>query len=297
MNLLQLVSEAEQSLIAAQVAFGHGTTNAYDEAVWLLLWQLGLPLDTDLDAVASQAITAEQQQACAALIEERIRSRKPAAYLTREAWLQGVAFYVDERVIVPRSLVAELLVDGSLDYWLGDKTHAVLDMCTGNGSLAVLAAMVYPQTVVDAADISTDALAVAAINVQRHQLQQRINLLPSDGFAAVPGSYDLILCNPPYVNAESMASLPAEFRAEPALALDGNRAGGVDGMDLVRALLKAAPRHMHAGAVLVLEVGHERPFFEAAFPDLAAVWLATSAGEDQVVLLTRDALNPSFLNP
>jgi ribosomal protein L3 glutamine methyltransferase len=166
----------------------------------------------------------------------------------------------------------------------------VLDLCTGNGSLAIIAAMVYPDTVVDGADISTDALAVAAINVERHHLQDRIALYKSDGLESVPRSYDLILCNPPYVNAQSMSTLPPEYQAEPAIALDGNMAGSTDGMDFIRTLLKNAPRQMNEGAVLVLEIGHERDFFEAAFPDLAAVWLETSAGEDQVLLLTRDAL-------
>ena len=293
MNLLELIETSTARLTQAQVHFGHGTTNAQDEAAWLVLWQLGLPLDTELGGPQSQAqraVTATEQEQCTALIETRIATRKPAAYLTREAWLQGVSFYVDERVIVPRSLIAELLVDGSLDYWLSDQTHAVLDMCTGNGSLAIIAAMVYPETVVDGVDISADALAVASINVERHQLQDRVTLFAGDGLAAAPRSYDLILCNPPYVNAGSMAALPPEYQAEPAIALDGNTAGSADGMDFIRSFLAAAPRHMNEGAVLVLEIGHERPFFEAAFPDLAAIWLETSAGEDQVLLLTRDAL-------
>lgn len=293
MTLLELIESATERLTLAQVHFGHGTTNARDEAAWLVLWSLGLPLDTELEGPASQElrpVSAADIEQCATLIEARIASRKPAAYLTREAWLQGVSFYVDERVIVPRSLIAELLVNGSLDYWLSDATRDVLDLCTGNGSLAVIAALVYPETAVDGVDISTDALAVAAINVERHQLQERVALIHSDGLNAVPGRYDLILCNPPYVNADSMASLPPEYRAEPAIALDGNTAGSTDGMDFVRSLLKAAPQHMNDGAVLVLEIGHERPHLEAAFPGLAAVWLETSAGEDQVLLLTRDAL-------
>jgi ribosomal protein L3 glutamine methyltransferase len=166
----------------------------------------------------------------------------------------------------------------------------VLDLCTGNGSLAVLAAMTYPDVSVDAADISADALAVARINVDRHGLQERISLLVSDGLANVRGPYDLILCNPPYVNATSMAALPAEYHAEPALALDGNAAGGSDGMDFIRGLLRDAPAHMSERGVLVLEIGNEREHFEAAFPRLGAIWLETSAGEDQVLLLTRDAL-------
>jgi ribosomal protein L3 glutamine methyltransferase len=221
------------------------------------------------------------------LVAVRIRSRKPAAYLTRQAWLQGVPFYVDERSIVPRSFIAELLVDGGIDPWLGANTKRVLDLCTGNGSLAVLAAMVYPEVAVDAADISADALAVARINVEKHGLQDRIRLLQSDGLQSVREPYDLILCNPPYVNAQSMAELPAEFRAEPLVAL----AGGADGMDFIRSLLRDAPAHMSPQAVLVLEIGNERSNFEAAFPRLEVVWLETSAGEDQVLLVTRESLS------
>ena len=285
MKLLALVQEAAQQLERAGVAFGHGTTNAFDEAAWLVLWRLGLPLD-DLDGAAERAVDERAQGEVHALVQERIRSRKPAAYLTREAWLQGVPFYVDERAIVPRSFIAELLSDGSIDPWLSEATRRVLDLCTGNGSLAVLAAMAYPDVQVDAADISADALAVARINVERHGLQDRIRLFASDGLSAVQGPYDLVLCNPPYVNADSMASLPAEYRAEPELAL----AGGADGMDFIRRLLREAPAHMSPQAVLVLEIGNERAHFEAAFPRLEAVWLATSAGEDQVLLVTRDAL-------
>jgi len=293
MTLVELIARSALRLTEAKVHFGHGTTNAHDEAAWLVLWKLGLPLDTELDAAESvgiKPVAAQDIALCDALIDARIASRKPAAYLTREAWLQGVSFYVDERVIVPRSLIAELLVNGSIDYWLSEATRSVLDLCTGNGSLAVIAAMVYPETVVDGVDISTDALAVAAINVQRHALHERIALIRNDGLAGVARTYDLILCNPPYVNAHSMATLPPEYQAEPAIALDGNTAGSTDGMDFIRTLLQCAPQHMNEGAVLVLEIGHERHFFEAAFPDLAAVWLETSAGEDQVLLLTRDAL-------
>ena len=279
------------------MVFGHGTDNAFDEAAWLVLWQLGLPLDCSLadpamDAysVANRAVSTEQQAQIATLLGARVNTRKPAAYLTREAWLQGVSFYVDERSIVPRSLIAELLVGGVLDPWLGEDSHRALDLCTGNASLAVLCAMSYPALSVDGTDVCADALAVARINVERHQLQERIQLIKSNGFAALAGSYDLILCNPPYVNAASMAALPPEYRAEPALALDGNRAGGSDGMDFIRQLLGEAPEHMTEHAVLVLEIGNERDNFEAAFPRLEAVWLPTSAGQEQVLLLTRDAL-------
>jgi ribosomal protein L3 glutamine methyltransferase len=285
MTLIELVDASATRLAGAGVAFGHGTANAFDEAAWLVLWQLGLPLD-DLDGVAEMAVSPQQQDSVRELVTERITSRKPAAYLTREAWLQGVPFYVDERSIVPRSFIAELLSDGTIDAWLGEHTQRVLDLCTGNGSLAVLAALTYPDVSVDAADISPDALAVARINVDRHEVQARVRLMESDGLKAVDGPYDLILCNPPYVNAGSMAQLPAEYLAEPDLAL----AGGADGMDFIRGLLRDAPAHMTEQAVLVLEIGNERENFETAFPALEVVWLETSAGEDQVLLVTRQAL-------
>jgi ribosomal protein L3 glutamine methyltransferase len=297
MTLIDVVERAAQRLGEAGVAFGHGTLTAFDEAAWLVLWKLGLPLD-DLDAVADREVEPQQLAQVDALVEERIATRKPAAYLTREAWLQGVAFYVDERAIVPRSFIAELLAGGDIDPWLSEATTTVLDLCTGNGSLAVLAAMAYPDVTVDAADISADALSIARINVDKHGLAERIRLVESDGLAALPGPFDLILCNPPYVNAASMARLPAEYRAEPGIAL----AGGADGMDFVRRLLADAPSRMTAGAVLVLEIGNERAHFEAAFPALEVVWLETSAGEDQVLLVTREALcvtpeSPGFPPP
>ncbi len=290
MTVIELIERVSARLAQAGVSFGHGTINAFDEAAWLVLWRLGHALDT-LDEVADLAVTADAEATVNALIEQRISTRQPAAYLTGEAWLQGVPFTVDARVIVPRSLIAEPLADGSIDPWLAPQTERVLDLCTGNGSLAVLAAMAWPDVSVDAADLSSDALAVAQINIDRHGLSERILLHAGDGLAAVAGRrYDLILCNPPYVNAESMAALPAEFRCEPALALDGNAGGGSDGMDFIRTLLLAAPDHLTPDGVLVLEIGHERGHFEAAFPALDGVWLPTSAGCDQVLLLTRSAL-------
>lgn len=284
------VAQAAQRLSSAGLAFGHGTTNAEDEAAWLVLWRLGLPLDSDLsdapDSTAHRTVTAEEAAAVDALIDQRIQTRKPAAYLTHEAWLQGVPFYVDERAIVPRSFIAELLADGSIDDFLGEHTRRVLDLCTGNGSLAILAAMAYPEVEVTGADISADALAVARINVDKHGLAQRVQLQISDGMESLPGPWDLILCNPPYVNAQSMSNLPAEYQAEPELAL----AGGTDGMDFIRKLLRDAPARMSEHAVLVLEIGNEREFFEAAFPTLPVFWIETSAGEDQVLLVTRQAL-------
>lgn len=286
LQLLALVEQSAARLDQAKVAYGHGTQSAFDEAVWLVLWRLGLPLDTDLQEVADSPVTPDQHAACLALVEERIHTRKPAAYLTREAWLQGVSFYIDERAIVPRSLIAEVLADGTIDAWLSEQTRQVLDLCTGNGSLAVLAALAWPGVQVTGADISGDALAVAAINVERHGVHERVQLVHSDGLTALPGPFDLILCNPPYVCQASMDALPAEFRAEPELAL----AGGADGMDFVRQLFKDAPARMSEQAVLVLEIGNEIDHFMAAFPELEVAWLDTSAGDDQVLLVTREAL-------
>lgn len=293
MTLQELLDRSQDRLEAAGLVYGHGTTNAHDEAAWLVLWSLGMPLDSDLDAIGSQVLQTVQVSEAEALIGRRIETRQPAAYLTREAWLQGVPFYVDERAIVPRSFIAELIADGGFDAWLGEDTLQVLDLCTGNGSLAVLAAMAWPDVQVTGADLSPEALAVARINVDRHRLQDRITLIESDGLAACPGPWDLVLCNPPYVNADSMSTLPPEFRAEPGLAL----AGGADGMDFVRALLRDLPSRLPPHGVLVLEIGHERTHFEAAFPQLEVVWLTTSAGDDQVLLLTAEALRAHTATP
>ncbi len=289
MNLIDCIQSQATRLTQAGVFFGHGTTNAFDEAAWLALWRLGLPLDA-LEQHEARVLTAAEADAIAALVDERISSRKPAAYLTGEAWLQGVPFTVDERAIVPRSFIAELIADASIDPWLHPESRRVLDLCTGNGSLAVLAAMAWPEVEVDALDLSADALAVAKLNVERHGLTGRIRLLQGDGLKGIEaqggGAYDLILCNPPYVNNASMAALPAEYRAEPELAL----AGGADGMDFVRELLRAAPAALSGDGVLVLEIGNERAHFEAAFPQLEVVWMETSSGIDQVLLVTREAL-------
>ena len=289
LTVLKLIEDAAAQLDAAGLSlangFGQGTLNAFDEAAWLVLWRLGLPLD-GLDTVANEPVDQQNRVRIASLLGARITSRKPLAYLTNEAWLQGVPFYVDERVIIPRSFIAELIVDESIDPWLSDSTHRVLDLCTGNGSLAVLAAMAYPDVVIDAADISADALAVARINIDKHIMDKRITLVESDGLAACSGPYDLILCNPPYVNAATMAALPAEFKAEPALAL----ASGADGMDFIRSLFLTVARHMSENAVLVLEIGNERENFERAFPTQEPLWFETSGGPDQVLLLTRQQL-------
>ena len=293
MTVLELVEYTAAQLTAAGLTlangFGQGSLTAFDEAAWLVLWQLGLPLN-DLDSVSKLLVAQEKQAQVATLLRARITTRQPLAYLTHEAWLQGVPFYVDERVIIPRSFIAELIVDESIDAWLSDQTHKVLDLCTGNGSLAVLAAMAYPDVAIDAADISADALAVARINVARHHLATRITLIESDALASCTGPYDLILCNPPYVNAQTMAALPAEFRAEPALALDGNTSSGTDGMDFIRQLLLTIPAHMSENAVLVLEIGNERDNFKRAFSLLEPLWFETSGGPDQVLLLTKQQL-------
>ncbi len=287
-SLRTLIDAQAQRLQAAQVAFGHGTTNALDEAAWLVLWQLGLPLHSDIDDASLPQPTAQQVSAAHALVTQRIATRQPAAYLTREAWLQGVPFYVDARVIIPRSLIAEPLAEGVVDDLLGQPPARVLDLCTGNGSLAVLAALAWPQAQVVAADISAQALEVAAINVARHGVQERVALLASDGLQAVPATpgFDLLLCNPPYVNQASMEQLPAEFRCEPALAL----AGGADGMDFVRQLLAQAKPYLRPQGALVLEIGHEAAHFVAAFPHLPVLWLPTSAGAQQVLWLNASDL-------
>ncbi|MEO8924955.1 MAG: 50S ribosomal protein L3 N(5)-glutamine methyltransferase [Caldimonas sp.] len=289
MTLVELVQAQSARLKQAGVSFGHGTLNAFDEAAWLVTWALGLPLDA-LETRGARDVAADDAARAEALVERRIATRQPAAYLTGEAWLQNVPFTIDVRSIVPRSYIAELLVDGdetgTLDAWLSDRTKRVLDLCTGNGSLAVIAAMAYPEIEVEASDISARALELARINVARHGLGQRIEVIESDLFAGLRGAYDLILCNPPYVTDASMAALPAEFRAEPALAL----AGGADGMDLIRRIVAEAPAHLSADGVMVIEVGHERRGFEAAFARLECAWLETSGGDDSVVLVERRAL-------
>lgn len=305
MDIKKLIQTSADQLTQANVAFGHGTLNAQDEASWLILWQLKLPLDLDLtqdlNDIQQQVATlnsslnvAQLSEAdlaqCTALINQRIQTRQPAAYLTQEAWLQGVPFYVDERSIVPRSFIAELIANGDFDSWLTETSHSFLDLCTGNGSLAILCAMAYPDVKVIGADISKDALAVAKINVEKHGLTDRIQLVESNGLSALTHKFDCIICNPPYVCEASMQALPEEFRAEPQLAL----AGGSDGMDFIRQLFRDLPSRMSQGAILVLEIGNERENFENAFPTLEAVWLDTSAGEDQVLLVTQEALHSAF---
>ena len=272
---------------AAKLHFGHGTDNAYDEAVYLILHTLHLPLDT-LEPFLDARLTQAERVDVLECIERRVNDRVPAAYLTHEAWLGEFRFFVDERVLIPRSYIAELLRNG-LSPWIDDVTevHTALDLCTGSGCLAILLAHYFPEADVDAADISSDALAVAQRNVADYDLQARINLIRSDLFSNLTEkTYDLIISNPPYVNAVSMEELPAEYLHEPQLAL----AGGDDGLNAVHVIVEQAPRHLSPAGVLIVEVGSGRAAVEAAFPRLELTWLVTEGSEDSVFLSTREQL-------
>ncbi|GHU06520.1 50S ribosomal protein L3 glutamine methyltransferase [Betaproteobacteria bacterium] len=288
LTLRDLMRFAVSRFNESRVFFGHGTDNAWDEAAYLLLHSLYLPLDT-LDPYMDARLTADERAAALELIRRRITERLPAAYLTREAWLGDYRFYVDERVIVPRSHIAELLRE-QLSPWINDPwaVGRVLDMCTGSGCLAILAAEAFPEAVVDALDLSPDALAVARINLKDYGCEERVRLIESDAFAAIPGErYDIIISNPPYVNAESMAGLPEEYRREPRLAL----AGGEDGLDFARILLEEAARHLTPEGRLIVEIGNNKDALERAFPRLSFVWLDTSAGDRSVFMLRRKDLD------
>ncbi len=271
----------------AQLFFGHGTDNAYDEAAYLILHTLQLPPDR-LEPFLDARLTRQERLAVLNILEQRIVRRLPAAYLTREAWLDGSRFYVDERVIVPRSYFAELLSDG-LAPWVthpGD-LHDALDLCTGSGCLAILMAHAFPDATIDAADISADALAVARRNVDAYHLGDRIRLVASDLFTGLANRrYDLIICNPPYVTAEAMAALPSEYRHEPALALGA----GIDGLDVVRRLIAEATDHLNPAGILLVEVGHNAEIVEAAFPDLPLTWVDVPSAEGKIFLISREDL-------
>ncbi len=266
----------------AGLSFGHGTTCARDEAAYLILHTLKLPLD-DLDPFLDRALSAEEIEAVSRVLCRRVEQRVPAAYLTNEAWLGEFRFYVDERVIVPRSYIAELLRD-ALSPWVRDpdSVSAVLDLCTGSGCLAILSAQAFPNASVDATELFADALEVARKNVVDYGLEDRIGLVGGDLFAGLTGKYDLIVANPPYVNADSMAALPPEYRAEPQAAL----AGGQDGLDIVRRIVSAAGAHLNQDGLLVVEVGHNREALERTYPRLPFTWLETSGGDGFVFLLT-----------
>jgi len=271
----------------AKLAFGHGTTNAYDEAAYLLLHALSLPLDR-LEPFLDARLTLAEQADIAALLSRRIDERIPAAYLTSEAWLGDFRFHVDKRVVIPRSYIAELLPDGLAPYVeSADTVRKALDLCTGSGCLAILIAHAYPNADIDAVDISPEALAVAQHNVSDYDLAGRINLIRSNLFDNLRDkTYDLIITNPPYVTTMAMEELPAEFRHEPEVAL----AGGDDGLDIVRTVIERASRHLNARGVLVVEVGSGRAAVEAVFPQMPFVWLTTRSSTDAVFLITRDDL-------
>ncbi len=282
-TLREILAYAEQRFEAAQLFFGHGTSNAYDEAVYLLLYALGLPPD-ELTPYLERKLDGVEYAACLGLIERRINERVPAAYLTHEAWLLGHRFYVDERVIVPRSFIAELLQDG-LSPWLEESQQItqVLDLCTGSACLAILAALAFPGARIDAIDISAAALEVARRNVDEYGLAADVNLLKSDLYQSLRGArYDLIIANPPYVDAPSMRALPPEYRKEPKLAL----AAGKDGLDLVHRILQDAPKYLKTSGLLIVEIGHNREVLERLYPQLHFTWLEVAAGDEFVFLLT-----------
>ena len=281
--------EATQRLEQARLAYGHGTSNALDEAAWLVLHAAGLP-PRDLDRHLEKPFSVEQQRAARQLVARRIRTRKPLAYLLNEAWLGPHRFYVDERVIVPRSFIAEMmLTDGARHAKTIEKSvpGTILDLCTGSGCLAILAALQFPHATVDAADLSTDALAVAKKNVADYKLGKRVRLVKSDLFSALQGRrYDLIVSNPPYVKAASMRTLPDEYRREPVMAL----ASGSDGLDHTRRILGEARGHLNPAGRLMVEIGHNRKALEKGFPGLPFQWPRVAAGKGFVFVLERDSL-------
>ncbi|MCE4059273.1 50S ribosomal protein L3 N(5)-glutamine methyltransferase [Pandoraea sputorum] len=282
-TLRDLLRYAVSRFTEAELAFGHGTATAYDEAAYLLLHTLHLPIDT-LDPFLDARLLPEEIERALSVINRRAGERVPASYITNEAWMHGHQFYVDERVIVPRSFIGELLED-ALQPWVNhpDDVADVLELCTGSGCLAILAAETFPAAQIDAVDISHDALDVAKINVADYGLNDRVALHLGDLYAPLPDGkrYEVIITNPPYVNEGSMQVLPAEYRHEPRLAL----AGGDDGMDIVRRIIAGARERLTDDGVLVVEIGNERHFVEAAFPELPITWLATSAGDDMVFLV------------
>ncbi len=267
----------------AKLTYGHGTTNATDEAAFLILSALDLPIDT-LEPWLDCRLTQAERQTVSDLIEQRILTRKPASYLTNSAWIQGRRFYVDERVIVPRSFIGELLCQDGLASAVGDPVDVarVLELCTGSGCLAILAADAFPDAHIDATDLSPDALDVARRNIADYGYNKRISVLTSDLFNDVPvAAYDLIIANPPYVPADAVANFPAEYKAEPEMA----HLGGVDGLDLVHRILKAAPRYLAPHGALIVEIGQARDALETARPDLPFLWLDTETSEGEVFVL------------
>ena len=286
----QSIEQITQKLDVANLHYGHGAIDAQSEALWIVSKQIGLsPADT-LDHL-EQILTSEQYEQAINTANDRITTRKPLAYILGEAWLMGVPFFCSEQSIVPRSWIAELIVNGSLEPWLPEDGK-VLDLCTGNGSLAILLALSCPDMHVSACDISLPALSIAARNVDRHGLSSQIELLEGDLWDALPepnedNLFDLIICNPPYVNANSMNALPAEYHAEPALAL----AGGDDGMDLIRRIIANAADYLSERGAILIEIGNEYENFKKAFPQIPVIWMEVSAGEEQVLLIQAEDLH------
>ena len=281
--------ELTEKLDRAGLSYGHGAIDAQSEALWIIAAALDFPPEDAADALDTP-ITTDIQTKINAWANERISTRKPLAYILGEAWLMGIPFYCDERSIVPRSFIAELIVDGHLEPWLPPSAK-VLDLCTGNGSLAILMALSCPDVEVCGSDISMQALSLAAKNIDRHNLSEQIEIYQGDLFESLPSPnednlFDLIICNPPYVNASSMANLPAEYHAEPEISL----AGGSDGMDLVRKIIASAKDYLKPEGALVLEIGNEAKNFSDAFPEINVTWLEVSAGEDQVLLIQAEDL-------
>jgi ribosomal protein L3 glutamine methyltransferase len=288
-TLNQCIDQVAQRLETADLHYGHGAIDAQSEALWIASKQLEISPADALDQL-DQTITSDQYQNALQVAQTRIESRKPLAYILGEAWLMGVPFFCSEQSIVPRSWIAELIVNGSLETWLPADGNA-LDLCTGNGSLAILLALSCPDIHVTACDISMPALSVASRNLDRHGLSNQVELLSGDLWDALEepnddNRFDLIVCNPPYVNSSSMNSLPAEYHAEPALAL----AGGDDGMDLIRRIIAAAPDYLTDRGAILIEIGNEYEHFKKAFPQIPAIWMEVSAGEEQVLLIQAEDL-------
>lgn len=288
-TLNQCIDQVAQRLETADLHYGHGAIDAQSEALWIASKQLEISPADALDQL-DQTITPDQYQNALQVAQTRIESRKPLAYILGEAWLMGVPFFCSEQSIVPRSWIAELIVNGSLETWLPADGNA-LDLCTGNGSLAIILALSCPDIHVTACDISMPALSVASRNLDRHGLSNQVELLSGDLWDALEepndeNRFDLIVCNPPYVNSSSMNSLPAEYHAEPALAL----AGGDDGMDLIRRIIAAAPDYLTDRGAILIEIGNEYEHFKKAFPQIPAIWMEVSAGEEQVLLIQAEDL-------
>lgn len=277
---------------ASDIFYGHGTDNSYDEAVWLIMSGLHLPTET-LDNFLDASITKQERKHLAYLIDQRVTKHTPTAYLVREAWLHDFKFYVDERVIVPRSFIAELLLDGSLSPWIEfpEMIQSAADICTGSGCLGVLLAHAFPGAAVDIVDISPDAIAVSNINIANYGLKEQVTAIQSDMFTALAGkTYDVIISNPPYVDAPSMAQLPEEYRNEPQLALGS----GTAGLDHTHILLREAANYLNDEGVLIVEIGHNRDALHDAYPNVPFTWLDTSGGDQFVFIITKQDLKSSI---